>query len=259
MSVLLKEQAANGVLILTLNRPEARNAIDGELRAELQVAFTEASANDAVKAVVLTGAGGHFSAGGDLGSMQDLDQAAVTARLAEVRDTALAVAACAKPVIAAVSGHAAGAGVGLALLSDRVIAGPDACFTLSFAKIGLAPDWGLTLTLPLRLGSAEARRLCWEAGRLEAEAALAAGLADELAAQDPLETAQAFAARLAESAGPAVAAVKRHFRLPPDLLRAALESEATAQSHCFASPEFAEGLAAFKEKRRPDFNAAKKT
>jgi 2-(1,2-epoxy-1,2-dihydrophenyl)acetyl-CoA isomerase len=257
MSVLLKELSGEGVLTLTLNRPKARNAIDAELRARLQEAFEAASADAAVRALVLTGAAGHFCAGGDLSSMQNLSPEAARERLADVSRTALTIAACEKPVIAAVEGHAAGAGVGLALLCDRVIAGPGAVFTLSFAKVGLAPDWGLTLTLPQRVGRAEARRLAWEAGRLEAAEALAKGLADELAEEGALDRARAFATRLAEGPASAIAAIKEHFRQSSGLLAEALEREARAQLACFASPEFAEGLAAFSEKRRPDFHKIK--
>jgi enoyl-CoA hydratase/carnithine racemase len=257
MSVLLKELSGEGVLTLTLNRPKARNAIDAELRAALQEAFEEASEDAGVRALVLTGAEGHFCAGGDLSSMRELSPEAARERLSDVSRTALTIAACEKPVTAAVEGHAAGAGVGLALLCDRVIAGPGAVFTLSFAKVGLAPDWGLTLTLPQRLGLAEARRLSWEAGRLEASEALAKGLADELAEEGALRRATSFASRLAEGPAPALAAIKQHFRQPPGLLAEALEREARAQLACFASPEFAEGLAAFTEKRRPDFRKPK--
>jgi 2-(1,2-epoxy-1,2-dihydrophenyl)acetyl-CoA isomerase len=253
MSVLLKELTGEGVLTLTLNRPKARNAIDAELRAALQQAFEEASEDAAVRAVVLSGAEGHFCAGGDLASMRDLSPEAARERLSDVSRTALTIAACEKPVIAAVEGHAAGAGVGLALLCDRVIAGVGAVFTLSFAKVGLAPDWGLTLTLPQRVGRAEARRLAWEAGRLEAAEALAMGLADELTEAGALDRARDFATRLADGPAPAIAAIKGHFRQSPGLLAEALEREARAQLACFASPEFAEGLAAFSEKRRPDF------
>ena len=254
---LLKSLSDDGVLTLTLNRPQARNAIDAELRAALQAAFAEAGGEARVRALVLTGAGGHFCAGGDIASMAGMTPEDARQRLAGVRDCALAIAACPKPVIAAVSGHAAGAGVGLALLCDEVVAGEDAVFTLSFARIGLAPDWGLTMTLAGRLGAAHARRLAWDAGRLDAAEALEAGLADQLAA-DPLAKAMELAEGLAGGPAPAVSAIKRHFAQDADALKAALEREAALQEINFASPEFAEGLAAFKEKRRPDFRRAAK-
>jgi 2-(1,2-epoxy-1,2-dihydrophenyl)acetyl-CoA isomerase len=241
---------AGGVLTLTLNRPEARNAIDAGLRAALRAAFVEASGDAEVRVIILTGAGGHFCAGGDLGSMAAMSSEDAKARMADVAETARAIAACAKPVIACVKGHAVGAGIALALLCDEVIADVDARFNFSFVRIGLGPDWGLSATLPRRVGQAAARALAWDGTQLSAASALETGLIDHLPdGQDALVAARERAAALAAGPAPAIAAIKCHFRTPPAELDAALEREGEAQARCFASPEFAQSLAAFQAKQ----------
>lgn len=248
--LLLSDMAAGGVLMLTLNRPEARNAINAELRAALRAAFVQASGDAAVRAVVLTGTGGNFCAGGDIASMAVMSGDDAKARMADVAETAHAVAACEKPVIACVKGHAAAAGVGLALLCDEIIADADARFTFSFVKIGLGPDWGLTATLPRRVGQAAARRLTVDGSQVSAAAALEMGLIDRVASgHDALVEASDRAIDLAAGPAPAVQVIKHHFRMPLAELDAALEREGRAQVKCFASPEFAARLAAFQEKR----------
>ncbi len=184
--------------------------------------------------------------------MAAMDRDDAKARMADVAETARAVAACDKPVIACVKGHAAGAGVGLALLCDEVVADADARFTFSFVKIGLAPDWGLSVTLPRRVGHATARRLAWDGSQLSAAAALDMGLIDHLAtAPDALVVASDRAIALAAAPQPAVRAIKSHFRPPLEELDAALAREGKAQIRCFASPEFAARLAEFQAKRKP--------
>ncbi len=254
---LLSDMTAGGVLMLTLDRPEARNAIDADLRAALRAAFVQASDDASVRVVVLTGAGGHFCAGGDITSMAAMSADDAKARMADVAETARAVAACGKPVIACVKGHAAGAGVGLALLCDEVIADADARFTFSFVKIGLGPDWGLSATLPRRVGEAAARRLILDGTQLTAAAALEMGLIDHVSSgHDALIEASDRAIVLAAGPAPAIEAAKSQFRAPLAELDAALEREGGAQVKCFASPEFAARLAAFQAERARRRSAA---
>ncbi|HSG96170.1 MAG TPA: enoyl-CoA hydratase/isomerase family protein [Afifellaceae bacterium] len=248
---LLSDLEAGGVLMLTLNRPTARNAIDAGLRAALRAAFLQASGDAAVRAVVLAGAGGHFCAGGDIASMAAMSADDARSRMADVAETAHAVAACGKPVIACVKGHAAGAGVGLALLCDEVVADHDARFTFSFVRLGLRPDWGLTATLPRRVGQAAAQRLVRDGAQVAAAAALQMQLIDHLAGgHDALSDATDRAITLAAAPAPAVAATKSRFHTPLAELDAALAREGEAQARCFASPAFAARLAEFREKRR---------
>ena len=249
--LLLSDMTAGGVLMLTLNRPETRNAIDADLRTALRAAFIQAAGDAAVRAVVLTGAGGHFCAGGDIASMTAMSADDAKTRMADVAETARAVTACEKPVIACVKGHAAGAGVGLALLCDEVIADSNARFSFSFVKLGLGPDWGLTATLPRRVGRAAARRLVLDGAQLTAAAALETGLIDHVAGgHDALVEANDRAIVLAAAPAPGIAAAESHFRTPPAELDAALEREGKAQAQCFASPEFAARLAEFQAQRR---------
>jgi len=255
---LLSDMAAGGVLMLTLNRPEARNAINANLRAALRATFIQASGDAAVRAVVLTGAGGHFCAGGDITSMVAMSAGDAEARMAEVAETAHAVAACAKPVIACVKGHAAGAGVGLALLCDEVIADSNARFTFSFVKIGLGPDWGLSATLPRRVGQAEAHRLIGEGAQLSAAAARQMGLVDHVAGgHDALVAATDRAIVLAAAHSPGSTGSKARFSVPMPEFDAALAREGKQQAQRFASPEFAARLAEFQAKRtrRPSAKA----
>ena len=256
---LLSDMAAGGILMLTLNRPEARNAINADLRTALRAAFVQASGDAPVRAVVLSGAGGHFCAGGDIGSMTAMSADDAKARMADVAETAHALAVCEKPVIACVKGHAAGAGVGLALLCDEVIADHDARFSFSFVKLGLGPDWGLTATLPRRVGQAAARRLVLDGAQLTAAAALEMGLIDHVAGgHDALVEANDRAIVLAAGPTPGIAVAESHFRTPLAELDVALEREGKAQAQCFASPEFAVRLAEFQEKRIQKRSADKK-
>ena len=248
---LLSDLEAGGVLMLTLNRPEARNAINADLRTALRANFIRAAGDASVRVVVLVGACGHFCAGGDVGSMAAMSADDAKARMADVAGTAHAIAACGKPVIACVKGHAAGAGVGLALLCDEVIADSDARFTFSFINLGLGPDWGLSATLPRRVGQTAARRLIMEGAQLTAAAALQMGLIDQIASShDALVEANDRAIDLAAGPAPAIQAIQNSFRLPLAELDAALAREGKAQLRCFASPEFAARLAAFQEQRR---------
>ena len=254
--ILLSEQHGD-VLALSINRPKVRNAIDAQLRNTLRENFVAADNDDSVRAIVISGQGGHFCAGGDIGSMKNITPQNAYERMDEALKTVLVIAACSKPVIGAIQGHAAGAGVGLALLCDEIIADPNAQFTISFSRIGLAPDWGLTATLPARIGAARARRLSVDANRVDAQSALAMGLIDEISASEQaLQTAIDRAQSLANRAAPSMAAIKTHFRIEEAALRSALERERDLQALCFLSPEFAEGKAAFREKREPDFRKA---
>jgi len=248
---LLSNITAGGVLMLTLNRPEVRNAINADLRTALRANFIRAAGDSSVRVVVLAGACGHFCAGGDITSMAAMSADDAKARMADVAATARAVAACGKPVIACVKGHAAGAGVGLALLCDEVIADADARFTFSFVKLGLGPDWGLTATLPRRVGQEAARRLISDGAQVPAAVALEMGLIDCVASgHDALVEASDRAIDLAAGPAPAGEAAKGDFRVPLAELDVALEREGRAQAKCFASPEFAARLAAVQQQRR---------
>ena len=254
----------NGVLTLTLNRPQARNAMSGAMNQALgeQLAWAELEA--AVKCVVLTGAGKGFCAGGDVKGMADreggggaavtLDEAIHRQRVNQ-RATAGRLFKMPKPTIAALPGAAAGAGFALALACDLRIMARGAIMTTAFARVGFSGDYGGSYFLTQLVGSAKARELYYLSERVGAEEALALGLtnwvceADELAAR----TAE-IAARLA--AGPTVA-----YRYMKENLNRAmaggiddcLDLEATHHVHCAATADHREAARAFVEKREPVF------
>ena len=251
MSVLV-DRPAPGVARIRIDRPDARNAIDAEVRAGLKAALVQVREDGEARALVLGGTGGMFSAGGDLPSLIGLDEAAAYARLCDGHAVVAALWTFPKPVIAAVERFAIGAGAGLALLADRVVLGASARFGFPFARLGLVPDWGLSATLPRRAGAEPAARLLAEAASVESGQALALGIADEIAPDATvMDTALERAAALASVAPGAFARTK--LRLRGDVSALELEREARDQAACLVSPEFAEGYVAFREKREPCF------
>jgi 2-(1,2-epoxy-1,2-dihydrophenyl)acetyl-CoA isomerase len=251
MSIVV-DRPAPGVARLRIDRPDARNAIDAGVRAGLKAALAEAGKDAEVRALLLGGAGGMFSAGGDLPSLAGLDEAAAYARLCDGHDIVRALWTFPKPVVAAVERFAIGAGAGLALLADRVVMGEGARFGFPFARLGLVPDWGLSATLPRRIGSEPAARLFADAATVGTGDALALGIADEIVPDGEVtDRALALAITLAATAPGAFARTKA--RLRGDVALLDLEREAREQAACLVSPEFAEGYAAFREKREPRF------
>jgi len=192
-------------------------------------------------------------AGGDVKAMGSHDAAAVRERLAQMARVAEIVITFPKPLITAVRGHAAGAGASIACLADIVVADETAKFTLSFLNVGLVPDWGLTYTLPRRIGWAAARRLALTRERVNAAQAHRLGLVDILSDErGVMEVALEQARRLGASALGGYAAIKAMTE-DREAVRAALRREAETQIERAATWEHAEGVAAFRENRRPDY------
>ncbi|HEV8268091.1 MAG TPA: gamma-glutamyl-gamma-aminobutyrate hydrolase family protein, partial [Thermoanaerobaculia bacterium] len=239
----IQVRVEGSIAVVTLNRPARRNAFAGRMR-ELLAETIEALAGDAsVPAIVLTGAGNAFSAGGDVEVMGALaavkDEAGFAALLSAGAAAVLAIARAEKPVIAAIDGPAAGAGMNLALACDVRVASADpeheASFAQPFARIGLAPDWGGTATLPMLAGYGAAADLVFSGDRIDARRAKDLGLVDLLADDgSSLPLALARANSYAERPAAALAAAKRNLnadRLPR--LEQALEREAAAQLELF--------------------------
>lgn len=166
------------VHVLTLDHPARRNALSLPLRAALIAALEGALADPGCRAIVLTGAGDHFCAGGDISGMGGIDAVSGRARVTALGRLARLLIFGEKPVIAAVEGHAAGAGLSLAAACDIVAASRTARFTCSFNRLGLVPDLGAAWTLPLRMGMGRAKLLMLGGRTLDAEAAERAGLAE---------------------------------------------------------------------------------
>ncbi|PWR22010.1 enoyl-CoA hydratase/isomerase family protein [Zavarzinia compransoris] len=254
---ILYDQPAAGVAVITLNRPDALNSLDGSLRRDLQAALMRAGHDKAVRAVVLTGAGRAFCSGTDL---REVHEEKTIEDLVNVEYGGLleSIATMNKPVIAAVNGLATGIGVAFALVSDLVVMGEDAYFCSVFSNIGLLPDGGLSVLLVRQLGYHRAYQLAIEAERIPAARCLELGLANRIAAPDAVAAeAIAWAGRLAERAPLALGLTKQSFRAAAlNTLREGIALEAKLQDRAAASADFKEGVRALFEKRRPVFTGA---
>jgi 2-(1,2-epoxy-1,2-dihydrophenyl)acetyl-CoA isomerase len=244
------------VRVLTLNRPERRNALDLPDRRELLAELRSADADAACRAVVLTGSGDVFSAGGDIRSMSP-DPEVARERLETVNAVARTMVTMGTPVVAAVEGGAFGLGLSLSCASDLVVAGRSARFVASFARLGLVADTGLFWTLPQRVGAARARALLLTARTVECDEAERIGLVDEVVDDGAaLEHAVALAERLAGFSVPATAALKGILAQPDSSLEGVLASEAAVQVGLLGGADFAEGQQAFLERRPARFAGA---
>jgi 2-(1,2-epoxy-1,2-dihydrophenyl)acetyl-CoA isomerase len=259
---VLLESIENGVALLVMNRPEKLNALNSELAAALNEAFERIGKNDSVRVVVLTGAGRAFCAGGDLAAILKGREARDAKQLEPIlragMGAVLGMRMISQPVIAAVNGAAAGAGMNVALAADIRIASEDAIFGQNFAKVGLFPDYGGTYFLPQLVGPSKAAELLYTGDMIDAQTALRLGLVNRVVPGAQLELGvKALAAKLA--AGPPVAmrAVKQTlFGSEKDALSRVLEAEVRHQMRCFASEDCLEGIHAFFEKRAPKFQGS---
>ncbi|WP_321818425.1 MULTISPECIES: enoyl-CoA hydratase/isomerase family protein [unclassified Paraburkholderia] len=251
-------ERADHIAIVTLNRPECRNALGGTLREDIVTAMTIAEADDGVRAIIMTGAGNAFCSGGDL---REIHARAVHGQTLEdkiepPRDrTLLAVYEASKPVIAAVNGPAMGAGMNLALAADFRIASQNAKFAQSHVLRGMMPDYGGTYLLPLVVGQSKALELIYTGEVLNAAEALGHGVVSRVVEPDALmDTARAMASRIAMNAPLPIRLAKRAVQQRHlGAMRDALARETAAQNVCYASHDGAEGLRAFLEKREPRF------
>jgi 2-(1,2-epoxy-1,2-dihydrophenyl)acetyl-CoA isomerase len=249
----------DAISTLTLNRPERLNALNSALGQALLDALNGLAEDAAVRAVVLTGAGRGFCAGGDIDLLRKArereDVTEVEALLKLGKQIILAIATMPKPVIAAVNGQAAGAGVNLALACTTRIASDHASFTQSFAKIGLFPDFGATYFLPRLVGPALAAELMLSAETITAADALRIGLVSRMVTHDRFEAETALLATRLAAAPPIVAhGIKQTLWLDDRVqLERALDEEIRWQVACFRSQDCLEGLQAFFEKRPPRF------
>jgi 2-(1,2-epoxy-1,2-dihydrophenyl)acetyl-CoA isomerase len=252
---VLRQEAAVRV---ELHRPHALNAFDDRLAIELRDTLHRVAADDDVRCVVLTGAGRAFSAGADIKApTREGDRGEATRRVLreQINPAVLAIREMPKPVIAAVNGPAVGVGCSFAVACDVVMAAESAYFLLAFANIGLTGDGGATITIPARVGLGRAGVLALLAERLPAAEALRWGLADQVVADGELDgAATALALRFAAGATRAYAATKRALNASMLAgLRQQLDLETELQSDLAVSADHREGIAAFAEKRTPEF------
>lgn len=245
----------NRIAKITLNMPEAMNALNLEVRVELLEVFRQLSDDDSTKVVMLTGAGKAFCAGGDIRTMEGLTAVAGRVRLKKGQRLIKAMFELEKPIIAVINGVAAGAGVSLALASDILIASEEAKFLFSFVNVGIIPDWGEYYFLPLRIGVARAKELMFTGGPVTAGEAERIGLINRAVPHDKLEEeAYSLATRLANGPTQSYAMIKAALNRWPASLETFLEMESTMQAVAFSTEDFDEGTRAFLEKRKPVFH-----
>lgn len=249
-------ESAQAIATITLNRPDVLNALDDALIRALRDAVERAAGDDAVRALLLTGAGRGFSSGADLASVPPSPSLDLGQLLRErYHPVILAMRSMPKPIVCAVNGPAAGAGMSIALAGDIVLAARSAYFVQAFSKIGLVPDAGSTWFLPRYAGDVRARAMALLAERIDAPTAERFGLVWQVLDDEQLmPQARQLAARLAAQPTRACALIKQALNdsFGRDL-PAQLELEATLQTQAGRTEDFAEGVAAFLQRRAPVF------
>jgi len=242
------------IALVTLNRPEKRNAFSPELREALLVRLQELETDETVRAVIITGSGGQFCAGGDLVSIVGVDAIAGRVRIKRGHEIIQLILSSDKPFISAVEGYAMGAGAGLAIACDTVVVDEKTTIGFPFLKVGLGPDFGVAYTLTQRLTPGAARHAFLHAKNFKGEEAVICGLADELAETGKVQSrALELAKNLAAMPPHALGLSKQQFVSASADFASAAEMEAMTQAICFEGKEFTEGVAAFKQKRQPKF------
>jgi enoyl-CoA hydratase/carnithine racemase len=245
------------VAVITLNRPSSKNSLNTALTRAFAAAARAAGEDPAVRAIVVTGAGGAFSAGADLKSamMEENVFDKIESAIDDVHAMIRAIVDAPKPVIAAVDGAAVGFGCDLALACDLRVVSSTAYFQEKFVKIGLMPDGGGTFWLPRLVGVGRAMEFILTGEPIRAEQALALGVANRLVAPDTLMAAALeLAASLAKGPPVAFAEIKRAIRQNlGGTIDSALAAEKAGQSKCLRSQDCLEGIAAWMQKREPNF------
>ncbi len=260
MSILILERHG-ATALLTMNRPEQRNALDLELRAAFALAIAEVRDDPSIRAVVLTGAGGHFCAGGDIKTMGSSDGKRDIfegrERIRKIHRWFDELVDLEKPVIAAVDGVAFGAGLSLALAADFVLVSTRAKFCSVFARLGYVPDMGAMYLLPRAVGLARAKDMVFSARVVDANEALAIGLAQQVVQDDVQKAALAFAERFHSAPTEALGLVKgvMNHAFESDR-RSIYAQEAMAQAMCRESEFHQEATRRFLAKESPIYQWA---
>lgn len=252
----------DGILTITLNRPERLNAWTYTMAGELREAVEAANADDAIEAIVFTGAGRGFCAGADVEEVfkAQSENTLKTSKTANPGNWVTLVRES-KPIIAAVNGAAIGLGVTQILPMDMIVASRAAKFSLRFVKMGLVPELASSYYLGLRVGYGQTNELMLTGKTIDAEEALRIGLVDRLVEQDELlPTARSLAKSMGENPQAALRMIKQLLTentAESDIDRVQ-QREGEALKSCYVSPEHKEAISAFLEKRTPDFRGARK-
>lgn len=250
---------SGNVRVVTLNRPDVMNALNGTMKDELVDALKQAERDGTVRCLVITGSGRAFCSGQDLTEFALPETRSVAEALRRTYNVIVTrIRSMEKPVVAAVNGAAAGAGCSLALACDLRVAAETASFVAAFVRVGLIPDSGATYTLPRIVGLGKALEMAFTGEPIDARTALHLGLVNQVVPGDQLsQAAMALATKLAQGPTRAIGLTKRAMNrgLTTDL-EAALEYEARIQEIAVRTNDYQEGVRAFLEKRRPDFTGS---
>jgi 2-(1,2-epoxy-1,2-dihydrophenyl)acetyl-CoA isomerase len=255
----VRYEVADAIATITLDRPDALNALTVPMKRELLAAFRSVGQDPAVRVAILTGAGRAFCAGQDLPERLQPDAAPLGDELRERYNPIVrAMRGLDKPIVGAINGVAAGAGASLAFACDLRVAAEEASFALAFGRVGLVPDTGATWLLPRLVGASRAAEIALLNAPIPAAEALAIGLVGRVVpAGDLAATAREIAAKLAAGAPRAIALTKRALNAAWDRgLDAALDYEAHLQDLAGRTADHAEGIAAFMDKRPPRFTGS---
>lgn len=253
MSEPVLKELKDGVLLLTLNRPDKKNAINIPMWHAIREAFQEAGENDDVRVVVLAGAGKDFCSGVDLSDFSNADEEHPFDAAAE------AVAYFDKPFICAVQGASVGGGATVAFHADVLYVGESLRMRLPFVNLGLVPEWASSYTLQATIGARQAAELMYTAEWINAERAVDTGIATRAYADEELlERAMEKAAEIAQWPVNSLRETKRCMKLAHNAgIKAAFEIEREGMGKQAGSPENIEAVMAFLEKRKPDFDKVK--
>ena len=258
----LEVRYQDGIATLVMNRPEARNALSMDMRAALADVLHDIERDESVRCVVLTGAGEHFMAGGDVKGMGESIKKSpeeirkeFILRIHDLHPIMFAMRRMPKPIIASCQGAAAGAGVSMALACDLIIASEDAFFTLAYCRIGTSPDGSSSFHLPRAVGIKKAMEIALLGDRFDAQTAKAIGMINFVVPTAELEgETNALAQRLAAGPTHVYGNTKALFyRSLESEFEAQLQAEAEYFSDCASRPDFKEGVSAFIEKREAKF------
>lgn len=251
MNPLEERLAAPGIVQLVMNQPHKKNALNAAMREALTERITVLADDPAVSALILTGAGGNFSAGGDIQGLVKVDKADFRRYLKRGHQLVLKLWNVEKPTVAAIEGVGVGGGLALAMCCDVIVMGRSATIGFSFLKIGFVPDWGTLYTVTQRVGTARARELFLTADLIDAARARDIGLVDLVVDDDQVQSAAVAAAqRLSQRPRRAYAYTKRFLQNLPATLEQTLEFETLAQQDCFKSEDFLAGVAPYLKSDR---------
>jgi enoyl-CoA hydratase/carnithine racemase len=256
---IVLENRHEAIVHLVLNRPEKLNALSAELSTALSDALDRIAKDDSVRAVIMSGAGRAFCSGGDLAAIgrgrerKEVDE--LSPILRSGMQAVLKIRSMPQPVIVAVQGAAAGAGMNIALAADIRIAADTATFGQTFSRVGLYPDYGGTFFLPQLVGPAVAAELFYTGDMIDAPTALRLGIVNRVVPLAQLETeVKTLAQKIAQGPPKAIQAIKKAlFGRQEEELVKTLDEEAQQQMNCFYSEDCQEGIRAFFEKRHPKF------